>query len=138
MNAKLKFLSPVLFTKDLAQTILFYETILGFKAQGDFPNFVSLTRDEVNIMFVLPTQESEGLKDPGEQEEFFSKPQLTGNIFIFTDQVDQVWNSVKDKVTIKSPIADRQYLMRDFSILDNNGYELVFGEDIGKTGDKQK
>ena len=129
MNAKLKSLSPVLFTKDLAQTILFYETILGFKAQSEFPNFVSLTRDEVNIMFVLPTQGSEELKDPGDREEFFSKPQLTGNIFIFTDQVDQVWNSVKDKVTIKSPIANRQYLMRDFSILDNNGYELVFGED---------
>ena len=138
MNAKLKFLSPVLFTKDLAQTILFYETILGFKAQSGFPNFVSLTRDEVNIMFVLPTQESEGLKDPGDNEEFFSKPQLTGNIFIFTEQVDQIWNSVKDKVTIKSPIADRKYLMRDFSIFDNNGYELVFGEDISKTGDIQK
>ena len=69
---------------------------------------------------------------------FFSKPQLTGNIFIFTEQVDQIWNSVKDKVTIKSPIADRKYLMRDFSIFDNNGYELVFGEDISKTGDIQK
>ena len=130
MNAKLKFLSPVLFTKDLAQTILFYETNLGFKAQSSFPNFVSLTKDEVNIMFVLPSQESGELKDPSDKEEFFSTPQLTGNIFIFTDQVDQVWNSVKDKVTIKSPIADSQYLMRDFSILDNNGYELVFGEDI--------
>jgi catechol 2,3-dioxygenase-like lactoylglutathione lyase family enzyme len=130
MNFKLKYLSPVLFTKDLPQTILFYETMLGFKAQSSFPNFVSLTRDDVNIMFVLPTQEPEELKDPGNIEEFFSKPQLTGNIFIFTDQVDQIWNSVKDKVTIKSPIADREYLMRDFSILDNNGYELVFGEDI--------
>lgn len=130
MNFKLKHLSPILFTKDLAQTILFYETILGFKAQSDFPNFVSLTRDDINIMFVLPTQEPEELKDPGNKEEFFSRPQLNGNIFIFTDKVDQIWDSVKDKVTIKSPIADRQYLMRDFSILDNNGYELVFGEDI--------
>jgi len=130
MDFKLKYLSPVLFTKDLAQTILFYETILGFKAQSDFPNFVSLTRDEVNIMFVVPNQEQEELNDPGNKEEYFSKPQLTGNIFIFTDQVDQIWKSVKDKVTIKSPIAAREYLMRDFSILDNNGYELVFGEDI--------
>ena len=130
MNFKLNYLSPVLFTKDLAQTILFYETILGFKAQSNFPNFVSLTRDDVNLMFVVPNQEGEDLKDRGNKEEFFSKPQLTGNIFIFTDQVDQIWNSVKDKVTIKSPIADREYLMRDFSILDNNGYELVFGEDI--------
>ena len=79
---------------------------------------------------MLPTPEPEEGKDPGNNEGFFSKPQLTGNIYIFTDQVDQIWNSVKDKVTIKSSIADREYLMRDFSILDNNGYELVFGEDI--------
>ena len=81
-------------------------------------------------MFVLPTRKPEELKDHGNKEEFFSRPQLTGNIFIFTDQVDQIWDSVKDKVIIKTPIADRAYLMRDFSILDNNGYELVFGEDI--------
>ena len=130
MNFKLKYLSPILFTKDLEQTILFYETVLGFIAQSDFPNFVSLTRDDINIMFVLPTREAQGPEDPGNKEEFFSKPQLTGNIFIFTDQVDQIWDSVKDKVTIKTPIADRAYMMRDFSILDNNGYELVFGEDI--------
>ena len=130
MNPKLNSLSPILWTKDLKATTAFYETILGFKAQGNFPNFVSLTRDDVNIMFVLPTKDPEDLKDPGNKEKFFSKPQLTGNIFIFTDHVDQIWDSVKDKVTIKSPIADRGYLMRDFSILDNNGYELVFGEDI--------
>ena len=82
-------------------------------------------------MFVLPIEEPEDCKDPNNKEEFFPKPNLTGNIYIFTDQVDHIWNSVKDKVTITSPIADRQYLMRDFSILDNNGYELVFGEDIG-------
>ncbi len=82
MNFKLKFLSPLLFTKDLAQTILFYETILGFKAQSNFPNFVSLTKDDVNIMFVLPTREPEELKDPNHKKEFFSSPQLTGNIFI--------------------------------------------------------
>jgi len=137
MNFELTYLSPLLFTKDLAQTILFYETILGFKAQSNFPNFVSLERDDVKIMFVLPIQEAEELKDPDNKEGFFSRPQLTGNIYIFTDQVDQIWDSVKDKTTIKTPLADRAYLMRDFSILDNNGYELVFGEDISsKRNDK--
>ena len=71
MNFKLTYLSPLLFTKDLAQTILFYETILGFKAQSNFPNFVSLERDDVKIMFVLPIQEAEELKDPDNKEGFF-------------------------------------------------------------------
>ena len=82
------------------------------------------------MMFVLPIEEPEDCKDPNNKEEFFPKPTLTGSIFITMENVDEFWESIKDKVTIKDPVADREYLMRDFSILDNNGYELVFGEDI--------
>ena len=80
-------------------------------------------------MFVLPIEEPEDCKDPN-KENFFPKPTLTGSIFITMEKVDDFWEAIKEKVTIKDPIADREYLMRDFSILDNNGYELVFGEDI--------
>ena len=132
MNSKLKYLSPILWTKDLEQTILFYETVLGFKKQTQFPNFASMTRDNVEIMFVLPIDEQEDCKDPNNKEEFFPKPNLTGSIYITTEKVDALWEFVKDKAIVKSSICDREYLMRDFSILDNNGYELVFGEDISK------
>ena len=130
MNSKLRHLSPILWTKDLEQTITFYESVLRFKKQTQFPNFVSLTRDNVEIMFVLPIDEPEDCKDLNNKEEFFPKPQLTGSIYITTEKVDELWESVKEKATIQSSIADREYLMRDFSILDNNGYELVFGTDI--------
>jgi catechol 2,3-dioxygenase-like lactoylglutathione lyase family enzyme len=130
MNSKLRHLSPILWTKDLEQTISFYETVLGFKKQTQYPNFVSLTRDNVEIMYVLPVDEPEDCKDPNKKEEFFPKPQLTGSIYITTEKVDELWEFVKDKASIESAICDREYLMRDFSILDNNGYELVFGEDI--------
>ena len=130
MNSKLKYLSPILWTKDLEQTISFYETVLGFKKQTQFPNFVSMVKDNVEVMFVLPVDEPQDCKDPNNKEEFFPKPQLTGSIYIITEKVDELWESVKDKARIESTICDREYLMRDFSILDNNGYELVFGEDI--------
>jgi len=129
-KVKLHHLSPILWTKDLDKTISFYEMVLGFKKRTRFPNFVSLTRDNVEIMFVLPIEEPEDCKDPNNKEEFFSKPQLTGSIYITTEKADELWESVKEKVKIISTIADREYLMRDFSISDNNGYELVFGEDI--------
>ena len=135
MNAKLKFLSPILWTKDLEKTISFYETILGFKKQTQFPNFVSLIRDNVELMFVLPIEEPENGMDPNNTEEFFPKPKLTGSIYITTEKVDELWEFVKDKATVESDICDREYMMRDFSILDNNGYELVFGENIA-TGSK--
>lgn len=127
---RLQKLSPILWTKDLKATILFYETVLGFTGKSNFPNFVSLTREAIEIMFIVPQDEPEECKDPNGIQEFFPKSMLTGSIFIVTDHIDELWESVKDKVTIKSAIDNREYLMRDFSILDNNGYELVFGQDI--------
>ena len=132
MNPKLKYLSPILWTKDLDQTISFYETVLGFKKQTRYPDFVSLVRDNVELMFVHPVDQPEDCKDPNKQEEFFPKPNLTGSIYITTEKVDELWEFVKDKSTIESTIADREYMMRDFSIRDNNGYEIVFGENISK------
>ncbi|SFP04312.1 Glyoxalase/Bleomycin resistance protein/Dioxygenase superfamily protein [Pseudarcicella hirudinis] len=124
-------LSPILWTKNLQETILFYESILGFTCCNNFPNFASLSRDHVEIMIIEPTPEPEDCENPlNNQEAFFPKPKLTGSIYIFSDNVDELWEKVKDKAIIKSDIADRAYWMRDFSILDNNGYELVFGQDI--------
>lgn len=125
---KLEKLSPILWTKNLKETISFYETVLGFKSRSNFPNFVALTRENVEIMFIVPQDEPEDCKDPNDKKEFFPRAMLTGNIFIVMEEVDKLWESVKDKATIKTPIDDREYHMRDFSILDNNGYELVFGE----------
>jgi catechol 2,3-dioxygenase-like lactoylglutathione lyase family enzyme len=127
---KLHRLSPILWTKDLKNTISFYETVLSFKGRSNFPNFVSLARENVELMFIVPQDEPEECKDPNDKDEFFPKPLLTGSIFIVMEEVDKLWKEVKDKATIKTSIADREYFMRDFSILDNNGYELVFGEDI--------
>ena len=119
----LKHLSPILWTKDLKATRSFYEGVLGFTGKSNFPNFLSLTRGDVEIMFIVP-------RDDDGDDLHFPQPSLTGSLFIVTTEVDKLWTSIKDKAVVKSPICDREYLMRDFSILDNNGYELVFGQDI--------
>ncbi|NJM24549.1 MAG: hypothetical protein HC859_02480 [Bacteroidia bacterium] len=129
---KLHGLSPILWTKDLQQTRAFYENVLGFTGVSNFPNFVSFKLDSVEIMFIVPQDEPDACKEPGAPP-FFPKPQLTGSIFIYMAQVDKLWQNVKDKVTVITPIDNRAYRMRDFSIRDNNGYELVFGEDISRT-----
>lgn len=114
-------LVPILKTKSLEETIFFYETLLGFKASGNFSDFVSLSKDDIEIMFIFPGEET------------FLQPSLTGSLFIWMKGVDEFWEAIKEKVRIKSSIENREYLVRDFSILDNNGYELVFGEDISNT-----
>lgn len=121
---QLQKLSPILWTKNLQETISFYETVLGFKSRSNFSNFVSLYKDNVEIMAIVPTAERD------EKENFFPKPLLTGSIYIFMKDVDALWETIKNKATIKTSICDREYWMRDFSITDNNGYEIVFGEDI--------
>lgn len=102
----------------------------GSAAESSFPDFISLSRESVEIMFIVPRDEPEDGKDPENKEEFFPRPLLTGSLFILIEHVDELWETVKDKAVVKTAIADREYLMRDFSIRDNNGYELVFGQDI--------
>lgn len=126
MKPELRHLSPILWTKDLEKTITFYTTVLGFVKQSQFPDFVSLFRDRVEIMFVEPNPNPKGKKP----ESFFPKPILTGSLYMTIQYVDEFWNQLKDKVEVISPLCDQEYRMRDFSIRDNNGYELVFGEPI--------
>lgn len=127
---RLEKLSPILWTRDLNATVSFYTTVLGFTTKGNFPNFATLTRDGVEIMFVVPEDEPGDCKDTAEDHDFFPRPILTGSIYITMDEVDRLWKLVKDHAAIKTSLADRDYMKGDFSILDNNGYELVFGKDI--------
>jgi catechol 2,3-dioxygenase-like lactoylglutathione lyase family enzyme len=71
MSIKFRYLSPILWTKNLEQTISIYETILGFKKQSQFPDFASMIKNDVEIMFVLPTEEPKDCKDSENKDVFF-------------------------------------------------------------------
>lgn len=112
--------SPILWTKSIEQTSAFYRDMLGFQAESHFPNFVTLSLGDARLMFIVPT------------DVVFTEPLLTGSIYLFMDGVDLLWDKVKDSAQIKTAICDRAYMMRDFSVIDNNGYEIVFGQDISQ------
>lgn len=133
MKPQLKYVSPILWTKDLKATTTFYTTVLGFTAHSSFPDFVSLARDRVEIMFVVPGNGPEG-GDSSDPESFFPKPLLTGSLYFTMKNVDELWLEFKDRPKVVSPLCNQEYWMRDFSIRDNNGYELVFGEPISYKG----
>lgn len=118
---KMQEVSPILWTKSIEETIAFYTGVLGFRAESHFPRFVTLSLDHAKIMFIVPAEVE------------FHEPMLTGSIYLFMEDVNAFWERVKDKARIKTVICDREYLMRDFSVLDNNGYEIVFGEDINQS-----
>lgn len=129
-EARLRKLTPILWTKDLQETVRFYTDILGFKCVRKVDRFASLIRDEVEIMTVVPVDEPEDCKTDESSPNFFPKPTFTGSLYIDTQNVDELWESIKDKVRVKYELGNQEWLVRDFSILDNNGYEVIFGQDI--------
>ncbi|MCC6288914.1 MAG: VOC family protein [Chitinophagaceae bacterium] len=130
---RLKKLTPILWTKDLQETISFYTNSLGFTCRHQVDRFAVLAKDDIEIMTVIPIDEPDDCKDQENKEEFFPKPNFTGSLYIDTENVDELWEQVKDNVKVKYGIGNQEWNVRDFSILDNNGYEVVFGQDISNT-----
>jgi uncharacterized glyoxalase superfamily protein PhnB len=118
---KLRELTPMLRTRDLQGSVEFYTTILGFTcdALADDSAWACVRRDFVSIMFASPDEH-----DP------FDEAVFTGSFYINADDVDALWEQVKDKARVTYPIQDFDYGMREFAIYDNNGYVLQFGREI--------
>lgn len=111
-------------TNDIKTTIEFYTETLGFTIRGTFEHegvttWCDFVRDEVAIMFSLPNQHMN-----------YGRILLSGSLYINTQDVDGLWNLLKDKCEIVYPPENFEYGMREFAIKDNNGYVLNFGEDI--------
>jgi uncharacterized glyoxalase superfamily protein PhnB len=117
----LKSLSPMLYTRALKETVDFYVTVLGFVCHElrDDWGWAVVERDGVHIMFARPTEHIP-----------FDKAHFTGSFYLYSDNVDQLWHQLHDKVSVCYPIQDFFYNMREFAIYDNNGYLLQFGQEI--------
>jgi uncharacterized glyoxalase superfamily protein PhnB len=117
---KLQELTPMLRTTDLKGSIDFYTRVLGFECDGSSEEWgwASVRRDNVAIMFALPNE-----------HEPFAGPMFTGSFYFNPDDVDALWEQVKDKARVCYPIDNFDYGMREFGIYDNNGYLLQFGHE---------
>ena len=51
-------------------------------------------------------------------------PMLTVESIEAADQVNALWERLKDRCKIEYPIEDFEYGMREFAIRDNSGYLL--------------
>lgn len=112
--------------KNVKDTIKFYEEMLGFQKvlsvpeEGEILNFAILSKDKISIMI----QEQENLL-----EEY---PSLkTGDIlptftlFITVDDVETLYNELKEKVKIAAELHKTFYGRDEFAIFDNNGNILT-------------
>jgi len=101
----------------------YYTTTLGFELLNEMEGWAAIARNGVELMFSLPIDRP----DPASK---FTKPTLTGSLYFRTDDIDTLWLDLKEKANILYPIADFDYGMREFAILDINGYVLQFGQEI--------
>ena len=118
---KLQTLTPMLRTWDLKGSVEFYTGLLGFESEGtsDEWSWASLRHDDVTIMLSGPNHHE------GDQS-----PAFTGSLYFKTDDVDSLWERVKDQARVCYPVESFDYGMREFAIYDNNGYLLQFGQEL--------
>lgn len=115
-------MNPMLLCEDLDETIAFYRDVLGFEVAGtwpaDEPTWCSLSYGPGSLMFVT---EHPG---PGEHD----APLLTGLLYFYPGDVDDYFARVRDGTprVLHEP-CDQEYGMREFRIVDPNGYVLAFG-----------
>ena len=118
-----KSLRPIIWTKDLQKTTKFYKK-LGFKIADQNEDWIwaCLQKDDVEIMLAYPNEGAD-----------FERANFTGSFYFVVDNVDELWNQVKDDCEVVYEIETFEWDMREFSIYDNNGYILQFGQEIEVT-----
>lgn len=114
-------LRPMLWTEDLPGTIEFYIKTLGFACDeyNEDWGWASLSSGEIGIMFSAPNAHIP-----------YDKIGCTGSFYLNTDNVDALWEQLKDKANVCYGIENFDHGMREFAIYDNNGYLLQFGQEI--------
>ncbi|MBK9983172.1 MAG: VOC family protein [Saprospiraceae bacterium] len=118
---KLNHLRPMLWTRQLKESIDFYTNILGFTCieYNEDWGWATMHLDGVEIMLAIPNEHVP-----------FDKPVFTGSLYINTDDVDYWWAQLKDKVKLCYDIENFEYDMREFAFYDINGYLIQYGQNI--------
>lgn len=110
--------APVFTVNDINTTIAWYKEKLGFETQftwEDLVTYAIVRRDEITLHFALH-----------EDLELSLKPHTS--LYIFSHDVDELFNEYKEKGVTKGKIFIADYGMRDFDITDLNGYRMTFGQ----------
>ena len=142
-------LVPMLTTDDLSGTIAFYRDTLGFEVIGTFPqddpNWCYLKRGDSYLMFTSLGEldhdhdhdehghdehdHDEHGHDEGE-EHHHQGPTGVWTLYVYPDDVESLWEKLKEQAPVAYPLRETPYGMREFGIRDPNGFALSFGKEI--------
>ena len=126
--------APFFIVDDLAATLGFYQSKLGFKVlytgggDGDNPDFYAgVGRDRVMLMLKAITPEIH--PQPNRSRHEWAR----WDAYFGTDDPDALYKEFAGKqVPIHRELANTDDGLRAFEIVDNNGYVLCFGSVLEK------
>ena len=111
---------PSLRVRDVARTIAFYRDLLGFALIGrhpaDDPTWVALAHGPVELQFF--SDPPIGVGEPG----------LAGTLYLYPDDVRALAERLRGRVPFEWGPEVMPYGMREFAILDPDGYRIAFTE----------
>ena len=125
-----KKLTPNLLVANVERSLAFYVDTLGFARGMTVPDaspfvFAAVTSGDVEIFL------NDAATAVKEYPAFAGKPiGATGTMFIELEGVDALHERIKSSVTITMPLVTQFYGMREFGILDPDGYVITFAERI--------
>ena len=116
---------PTFLIPDVAATARWYVEELGFTLAGHFPAqkpylYASLQRDGAELMLL-------NLADYEKPDLSARRPAGLWDAYFRTNGVTELYESMKGKSFVKSPLTRRPYGDLEFEVRDPNGYLLVFG-----------
>jgi catechol 2,3-dioxygenase-like lactoylglutathione lyase family enzyme len=121
--------TPNLLVSDMAASLAFYRDVLGFQLEQSVPDtapfvFVWLKREGVELF----------LNDakPVVSEHTNLRAGNTSTLFVVVNDVDAFHAQLSGRARIVMGLTDQFYGMREFAILDPDGYLITFAQRIGQ------
>jgi len=118
MSQYISHAAHVLPVENLQESVSFYKDVLGFTIEfewGEPIDYVIISSGKVAIHLNKKLDSS-------------SASEKHTRIYLFVSEIDQFYEEILKKgAQIKTPIGTRDYGMRDFDIVDPDGYILSFG-----------
>ena len=122
--------TPNLIVSSVDRSLAFYTDVLGFARGMTVPEqppfvFASVASGPVEIFFNDPATVAK------------ESPQLAGlamgggnTMFIEVDGIDALHDRLKDRVTVVMPLVTQWYGLREFAIIDLDGYVITFAQRV--------
>jgi catechol 2,3-dioxygenase-like lactoylglutathione lyase family enzyme len=135
----LKQISPLLQVNDLTKSVSFYRDKLGFRTGSPTDGFCVVQRDECTIFLAQKTKAVDVTNKAARAVPADEWCNYDLHIHCEPGTLDALYESFRRK-GVPMPAAyqngpvTRAYGIRDFSIIDPDGYDLVFGEEAESDG----